>query len=607
MINIEKIRADAKAYKERGDQRIVTSGPRNKKLNVEEYLKQNGVDVKEKKREGNCNKYILHHCVFDESHTGKDAAIFEFDDGRMGYHCFHDSCSDKHWKDARQVISGTKHLHELKFSNKQLVERINATEDINVLMNVAHDAQTSGLSQTECYSLLKTIAKKIGVPVRTLQNDLQDGEDNSGKLYRIDHLEVAKMIVSEFGRENLAFVYRLNIVRRWNGLVWIELDDRTLYQAISNFLYRRTEGVTKNLIESITDLIRTDVYREDVIWDADTGMIPIRNGELEWNNGMWNLNQHVREHYRTTLIPVEYNPQARATMFEQYLNEVFAGDPDAPEKSILICEMIGYTLTTSCIYEKFILLIGPGANGKSVLLDLIRILVGNEQVSAVQPSQMDNKFQRAHLCGKLANIVTEIKEGGDIADAALKAIVSGELMTGEHKFKPVFDFRPFCTCWFGTNHMPHTRDFSDALFRRALIVEFNRVFQEHEQDKNLKRKLATELPGILNLALKAFSGVIQRGEFTIPESCLKAKEQWRLEADQAAQFVQDCCVMESDARVTSAGLYKAYQGWAQAAGIRHQLSKIDFLKRIELLGGKQGRESGARLRIGIRLAAPDRG
>ena len=50
-----------------------------------------------------------------------------------------------------------------------------------------------------------------------------------------------------------------------------------------------------------------------------------------------------------------------------------------------------------------------------------------------------------------------------------------------------------------------------------------------------------------DLALTAFAGVIQCGYFTIPESCVRAKEQWRIEADQVAQFVQDRCVMEPDA------------------------------------------------------------
>ena len=59
-------------------------------------------------------------------------------------------------------------------------------------------------------------------------------------------------------------------------------------------------------------------------------------------------------------------------------------------------------------YERFMLLIGGGANGKTVLLKVVEALVGSDMVCAVQPSQLDNRFQRGHMAGKLVNLVTEI-------------------------------------------------------------------------------------------------------------------------------------------------------------------------------------------------------
>ena len=176
-------------------------------------------------------------------------------------------------------------------------------------------------------------------------------------------------------------------------------------------------------------------------------------------------------------------------------------------------ELFGYSLLTTARYEKFVILIGSGANGKSVLLDLLINFVGPENAAAVQPSKFDSPFQRAYLSGKLVNAVSELAVGEEIKDDKMKAISSGELVTCEHKFKDPFDLKPFCTIWLATNHLPHTRDFSPALFRRALIITFNWVFQEHEQDKTLKEKLTAELPGILNLALTAIGGVFRRGIF----------------------------------------------------------------------------------------------
>ena len=46
-------------------------------------------------------KYILDSCPFDSNHKGKDACLFQNRDGRIGFHCFHNSCSDKKWRDFR--------------------------------------------------------------------------------------------------------------------------------------------------------------------------------------------------------------------------------------------------------------------------------------------------------------------------------------------------------------------------------------------------------------------------------------------------------------------------------------------------------------------------
>ena len=46
-------------------------------------------------------RYLLDHCPFDESHRGKDAMIFQCNNGAIGFKCFHDSCQDKKWKDVR--------------------------------------------------------------------------------------------------------------------------------------------------------------------------------------------------------------------------------------------------------------------------------------------------------------------------------------------------------------------------------------------------------------------------------------------------------------------------------------------------------------------------
>lgn len=327
----------------------------------------------------------------------------------------------------------------------------------------------------------------------------------------------------------------------------------------------------------------------------------LTNGELALDNfAGWHLEPHCREHYRTTQIPVTYDCAASAPRFETFLEEIFRDDRDKDQKKKSVLEMMGYTLMRPARHERFIMLIGPGANGNSVLLAVLEGLLGASNVAGVQPANFENKFQRAHLHQKLANIVTELKQGEVIADAELKAITSGEPATVEHKFKDPFIMRPFAICWFGTNHMPHTRDFSEALFRRATIVQFNRTFTNEEQDPNLKDVLLAELPGILNMALDAYERAITNG-FTATASSEEAKKEWWLEADQVAQFVDDACSRNAGARSATAVVYFAYKDWANENGIAKTMSQKGLRDRLTRLGFGSERDKKARYVTGLRV------
>jgi putative DNA primase/helicase len=336
------------------------------------------------------------------------------------------------------------------------------------------------------------------------------------------------------------------------------------------------------MVDSVMDLLRTECYRPEHEFNALSDVINTLSGTITWSADLkaWTQRAHRREDHLTVQIPVVYDPAARCPKFLDFLHQIFQGDKDAADKALIVMEMVGYSLLTSCRFEKFILLIGGGANGKTVLLRLIESLVGGAMVSAVQPSQLDNKFQRAHLAGKLVNIVTEIAEGAEIADAQLKAIVSGELTTAEHKHRPPFDFHPFATCWFSTNHMPHSRDFSDAMFRRAIVITFNNKFEGAHCDPNLIEKLKTELPGILTLALGAVRGVILRGGFTEVSSSTAAKREWQLQCDQAAQYFEEKLERKPGARLGSSLLYSAYRDWATEQGVNRVLTQKNLVQRL---------------------------
>jgi putative DNA primase/helicase len=458
------------------------------------------------------------------------------------------------------------------------------------------------LTPVEQDQLIRQIHSRTGIGLPALRRGLRqfDRDEESAKP---DHLEFARSVVAVEGREDL--ISDDNDVWRYREGIWDRWGPRAIRQAVQQHLYahHKQQAVTKSVVDSISDLVRNETYQPEHRWNVGPiDAVVVLNGELTYRDGQWDLQQHTRTHFRTTRIPVVYDPKARAPRLQRFLREVFEGDPDAENKVLCVLEMLGYTLMSHAAYERFILLIGNGANGKSVLLAVVEALCGAGNVSAIQPAEFGNRFQRAHLHLKLANIVTEIREGAVLDDAALKAITSGERTTVERKNAHPFEICPFATCWFGTNHLPHTRDFSDALLRRALLVQFNRQFRAGvDADPQLKRALLAELPGILNLALEAYARVVARGNFTEPASSVEAKQGWRLEADQVAQFIEECCEPFPGGRVSSKELYDAYARWARRVGISRTLKMRTFVNRVIRSGFGRDRNQHYREITGLRV------
>ena len=409
------------------------------------------------------------------------------------------------------------------------------------------------------------------------------------------HYATATAAIAKLGADNL--IYAQGSFWHWKGRVWARIDDREIKRAIHAVI--GSSDLTGNTVNSVLDLVKTERYQPELVFDQASGVINCRNGELSYLDGEWQLGPHRRDRYLTTMIPVEYDPAAKAPRFNQFLFEVFKGDVDELEKIMLVGEALGYSLIPSCHLEKFFLLVGSGANGKSVLLGVLKDLLGAENVAAVKPSQFNSNFQRAYLRGMLANIVTEIEVGSQLADG-LKALTSGEPITAEQKHRDPFTFTPFATQWLGTNHFPHVGDVSGGFTRRAIVLTFNQHFAEGCRDVHLAGKLRAELPGILNIALDGLARLYRNNRFTGPESCARAMRRWLSEVDQVSEFVEEECEEGPALEVESGALYAAFQSWAATAGIQRRVTHKTFSSRLESRGfGRVRGGGGVRMITGL--------
>jgi len=300
------------------------------------------------------------------------------------------------------------------------------------------------------------------------------------------------------------------------------------------------EFSTKLLYQSFEDIkYVTYIEREEFYLDPE--YIPVQNGIL-WVHSLGGETvvdhvQNTPQLYVTSRIPHNYDPEAKAPRFENFLMEILPGQID--ERNWLQ-EYVGYCLYPSWPYDKVVMLHGEGDNGKSTLLAVIRQLLGIYNCTTIGLYDLCNgRWYLAELWKKLANIDADTSSKDLEKTSKFKTVTGGDTVMGERKGKNPFFFESYCKHFMSCNKMPYCYDDTDAFYRRWFIIKFFEKFSEGDprRDPNIEDKLNKEMPGILNWALEGLKRLLDNNGFTNPLSTEKIKAQWNILSNPLYAFV----------------------------------------------------------------------
>jgi P4 family phage/plasmid primase-like protien len=287
---------------------------------------------------------------------------------------------------------------------------------------------------------------------------------------------------------------------------------------------------------------------------------------------------------------------APAPRWTQFLDEIFAPDPDAAEKRALLQEFIGACLIGQAgRLQKALLLIGDGANGKTACMNAIAALFPTEMRTAIRPQDFGEEYHRALLAGARVNLCSEVPEADILESEAFKAVVDGSAQPARHPYERVFIIKPQAGHIFAANRLPGVVDFTGGFWRRFIVLPFNRVFTEEERDPWLEAKLLAELPGICAWGIEGAIRVLQNGSYTEPASSHEAKQAWRESVDVLCTFKQECTTPAEHALIgaSSQELYAAFREWCAANGHRN-MSSTTFGRRMKALAAWTRTKEGVR-------------
>ncbi|MEX2335801.1 MAG: phage/plasmid primase, P4 family [Fulvivirga sp.] len=394
-------------------------------------------------------------------------------------------------------------------------------------------------------------------------------------------------------RKNWGICKNLDFIYLFNGAFWKSIDK----EAFQKFLGEASEKMGVEKFTAKYFRFRANLFKQFLASEyfpapqkpKDRVCINLLNGTFEITDKP-HLRPFCARDFTKYQLPFAYDPEATAPKFTAFLNRVL---PEKDKQAVL-AECLGYIFVphSQLKLEKALFLFGSGANGKSVLYEIIRALLGNFNTSeyTLQSLTDTNGYYRAMIADKLVNYASEIN--GKLDSAKFKSLASGEPLEARLPYGQPMIIEDYAKMIFNTNELPKDVEFTNAFFRRFVIIPFQVTIPENEQNKNLHKEIIEgELPGVFNWVLEGLNRLLVQKKFSDCASIDQALDQFKTESDTVKRFLEEEGYRsDPENKILLKELYPEYREFALDDGNR-VLSKGNFRKRLEALNIYINRES----------------
>ena len=336
-------------------------------------------------------------------------------------------------------------------------------------------------------------------------------------------------------------------------------DENALERLVCEFNHCATPNEIKNVIY----FIRMRAKRVERTHDEN--LIPMGNGVFDYASKQ--LLPFSPKYVFTVKSHVDYNPAARNVIIhnpndntdwdvETWLSEL----SDDPEMVELLWCVISAVLRPNVAWDKSIWLYSEvGNNGKGTLCELLRELLGKGAYTSLGLSDFAEDFMLEGLASVSAVITDENDVGIFIDKAAnLKAIITGDVVKINRKFKTPIAIRFNGLLIECVNEIPRVKDKSESFYRRLLVIPFDKCFTEIER-KYIKRDYIKRKEVLEYVAYKALN--MDCSEFPAPERCKRILGEYKLNNDPVRQFLDDVLPELKLNVVPHKLLYSLYKAW----------------------------------------------
>ena len=373
----------------------------------------------------------------------------------------------------------------------------------------------------------------------------------------------------------------------FNGAYWIPFNKDDIIYLLREFIIKSGVPLIEAKDESFKEKLYKQLLSEIYLSDKRTlkNVINLLNGTFELES--MQLREFDYRDFLTYQLPFSYDENAVNELWLNFLDEVL---PDKDTQKTLQ-EVIGSIFIKGSKLEYATFLYGSGANGKSVVMEVISGVLGRENVSFYSLEELMQEYYRAGIKDKLLNFGSE-SNTRELKSDTFKKLASGEPIGARQKYGKAFEMVDYARLIFAVNQMKLKEiEYTEGFFRRFLIIPFDVTIPKEKRDNKLHLKILQNPAGVLNWIIEGAKRVLINGKITISKKCEKAKRQFIKDIDSVLQFLDEMNYKKSEyTKKHIKHIYPEYKEWSFESGIK-PVGKREFSKRLEALGFKKDRDN----------------
>lgn len=235
---------------------------------------------------------------------------------------------------------------------------------------------------------------------------------------------------------------------------------------------------------------------------------------------------------------------------------------DDPQVEQLIWQIIGAVIRPNVRWDKVIMPYSTkGNNGKGTLCRLLRNLCGEGNYTSIAINDMSKNFRLSPLLHVSAVIVDENNVTGYLDDAStFKALITGDQVQIEEKYKAPVDFRFSGLMVQCVNFLPRVNDKTSSFYRRILMVPFEKCFTGAER-KYIKDDYLNRQEVLEYVLYKVLEVIPSYYDFDVPDACTRLLDDYKTFNDPVRQFAEEMLPELKWQLVPNKFLYDLFKAW----------------------------------------------